>query len=422
MSEKLIKTEKQKEAVRLLSGPAKHICLYGGSRAGKTAIIIYAIFVRASKVKSRHLMLRQAFNAAKRSLWLDSIPSILNKAFPDLKVKWNKTDYFIELPNGSQIFIGGLDDAERAEKVLGTEYSSIFFEEVSQIDYHSLQIALSRLAEKNDLKKKAYYAMNPPSKSDWQYWLFEKKLNPIDQEPLPDSDQYQSMLLTPKDNIEHIDPEYLKLLESMPKVERERFLLGLYSEVNDGVAYYSFSREKHVKTLDKKLGTVFIGQDFNVSFMASIVFQFVDNCFYVLDEICLENADTYKTCDELIKRGYKGARIIPDSTGRNRKTSGMSDFDILTKAGFSIESTYNPFVKDRVNNANRIFQDNRCFIDPKCKKLINDLERVSWKNDKLDQTGDAKLLTHASDALTYGLWKLDPIGKIAAQITSQRNV
>ena len=163
-----LKTEKQKEAVRLLSSDTKHICLYGGSRAGKTAIILYGLIVRACKERSRHAILRQTFNSAKRSIWLDSLPSILNKAFPDLRVKWNKTDFFIELPNGSQIFVGGLDDKERTEKILGTEYSSLFFEEVSQISYASIQIALTRLAEKNGLRKKAYYAMNPPSKADWQ--------------------------------------------------------------------------------------------------------------------------------------------------------------------------------------------------------------------------------------------------------------
>jgi hypothetical protein len=46
------KTDKQKEAIKLLSGPAKRIMLFGGSRSGKTAILIYALFVRALKKKA----------------------------------------------------------------------------------------------------------------------------------------------------------------------------------------------------------------------------------------------------------------------------------------------------------------------------------------------------------------------------------
>ena len=72
------------------------------------------------------------------------------------------------------------------------------------------------------------------------------------------------------------------------------------------------------------------------------------------------------------------------------------------------EDTKNPFVTDRVNNINRLFQENRIIINPRCKKLINDLERVAWRSNSLDQTTD-KLLTHISDALGYWCWAIEPI-------------
>ena len=116
--------------------------------------------------------------------------------------------------------------------------------------------------------------------------------------------------------------------------------------------------------------------------------------------------------NELKLKGLSGAKIIPDSTARNRKTSGQSDIEILKSFGFTVESTYNPFVGDRVNNTNRLLGTGKVEIDPKCKKLINDLEKVVWKNNKLDQSGENKHLTHVSDALGYGLWKLDPFVKL----------
>lgn len=409
MSDNFIKTPKQKLAVQLMASDAKHICLYGGSRAGKTLIILYAMIIRGCKVKCRQAILRLTFNSAKRSIWLDSLPGVLNAAFPDLKVKWNKTDYYIELPNGSQIFVGGLEDKERTEKILGTEYVSIFFDEVSQIPYEAIQVALSRLAQKTELKNKAYYAMNPPSKSDWQYWLFEKKLNPIDNEPLNDSDSYVSMLLTPHDNLSHIDSDYIKLLESMPKVERERFLYGLYSETDSGVVHYGFSRERHVANTKIEPGTLFSFHDWNVHPMTAVIAQFIGGVFYIHDELFLSNSDTYKMCNELRSRGYTGTTAICDSTGENRKTSGKSDFDILKENGITILTSRNPFIKDRCNNANRLFEHNKIVINPKCKKLINDLEKVSWKDNNI-YPGPDKMLGHLSDALGYGLWKLDPIG------------
>jgi hypothetical protein len=118
-------------------------------------------------------------------------------------------------------------------------------------------------------------------------------------------------------------------------------------------------------------------------------------------------------CHELTRRGYVG-QVIPDSTGKNRKTSGRSDHLILVDNGLTVLPTRNPFVTDRVNNVNRLLAENRVKIDPKCKKLINDLEKVSWKNNELDQKTD-KYLTHISDALGYGLFKLNPITDLRSE-------
>jgi phage terminase large subunit len=341
-------------------------------------------------------------------------------AFPNLKYTLNKTDYFVLLPNGSEIWFGGLDDAERTEKILGNEYSSIWFNEVSQIDYSSAQIAITRLAEKNNLAKKIYYDMNPPEKTHWSYWLFERKMNPIDEAPLTDPDNYQSLLMNPIDNIENIDEDYIKLLESMPEKERNRFLYGLYTDVNDGVVYYAFDRDKHLKAVDRISGSMLIGMDFNVNPMSCVIAQVIDNVFVIHDEIYLENADTFKMTAELNKKNLTGSTVYPDSTGRNRKTSGQSDFQILIQAGFVIKSTHNPFVTDRINNVNRLFTAGRIVVNPKCKKLINDLEKVAWKNNKLDQSGENSMLTHISDALGYLTWNIEPFKAVAKQITSEK--
>jgi PBSX family phage terminase large subunit len=406
------KTTKQVEAIKLLGSKAKDIMLFGGSRSGKTFILIYAIIVRACKVKSRHCILRFKFNHAKRSIWLDTLPKVISIAFPNLGVtskSYNKSDYYLTLPNGSEIWVGGLDDKERVEKILGNEYSTVYFNESSQINYSSIQTAKTRLAEKNDLVKRALYDCNPPSKRHWAYWLFVKKVNPVESEPIKNPDRYNSLLMNPKDNLENIDDEYLELLEAMPEKERNRFLLGLFSDADDGLAYYAFDPEKHVKETYQTHGTLFLGFDFNVMPMTAVVFQIIDDTVMVHDEAFLENSDTYKMADYLIKKNYIGD-VIPDSTGRNRKTSGKSDHEILRESGFNVLPTHNPFVTDRVNNVNRLFTNNQIIINPKCKKLINDLNKVSWKDNKLDQKTDP-MLTHISDALGYGCYKLMPLIK-----------
>ena len=410
------KTQKQKEAVRLLASDANNIMLFGGSRSGKTYIAIYSIIVRASKEFSKHLIVRQNFNHAKRSIWLDTLPKVFRLSFPNLSFKTNNTDFYYTLPNGSQIWVGGLDDEKNVEKILGNEYSTVYFNECSQIPFSSVQIAKTRLAEKNILKKKTYYDCNPPTKSHWSYWTFEKKLNPADEAPLQDPDNYVSLLMNPQDNIENIDEDYLKLLGSMPEKERNRFLLGLYNDETNGQVYYAFKRDHHVDKVEKNTGTVFIGMDYNVNPMTAVICQYINKTLHVFDEVYLENSDTYKMAAVLKSKGYAGSSILPDSTGSNRKTSGQSDFQILREAGFKVESTRNPFVFDRVNNVNRLFGLDKIVIDPRCKKLINDLEKVVWKDNKPDQSGVNKMLTHISDCLGYACWWLDPFNPSTAKI------
>lgn len=164
-------TPRQREANRLLASPARHIMIRGGSRSGKTFILVRALIQRALNApESRHVIFRFRFNAAKTSVWSDTIPKVLKLCFPDLRVTFNKTDFFVVFPNGSQIWIAGLDDKERVEKILGQEFVTIYINEASQVPWASIEMALSRLAQncpldpsiaaatgKTHLALKAYY-------------------------------------------------------------------------------------------------------------------------------------------------------------------------------------------------------------------------------------------------------------------------
>ena len=218
-------TRVQKKATDILINH-KHALLLGGSRSGKTFKLCRTIIIRACKHKSRHLILRQTFNSVKTSIWHDTFPKMMSLCFPDLPYKENKSDWFVELPNGSQVWFGGLDSKERTEKIFGNEYSTIFFNEISQMDYNSVIMALTRLAEKSGLITKAYYDCNPPSPAHWSYKLFIKEQDPISNIEKP-KQMYGWMLMNPTDNEENIDPDYIEnILKTMPDRQRRRFLLG----------------------------------------------------------------------------------------------------------------------------------------------------------------------------------------------------
>jgi phage terminase large subunit len=148
-------TQAQIKARGLLQGKARNILLYGGSRSGKTFILVHALLVRASKAPgTRHLIVRHRFAHVKASIWYQTLPDVLK--INGVRVQENKSDWFMTLPNGSEIWVGGLDDKERVEKILGNEYSTVYFNEVSQIGYDSITVGLTRLAEKSALVNRAY--------------------------------------------------------------------------------------------------------------------------------------------------------------------------------------------------------------------------------------------------------------------------
>lgn len=232
-------TPKQEEANRLLASAAQHIMLFGGSRSGKTFLIVRAVVVRALKAsRSRHVSLRFRFGHIKSSIVYDTFPKVMRLCFPDTPYELNKSDLFAQFPNGSEYWFGGLDDKDRTEKILGNEYATVHLNECSQIPWNSRSVAVTRLAQlvpedirdKRPLPLKMYYDENPPDKGHWTYRLFKAGVDPESKRPLEDPQRYACLQLNPQDNLVNLGGEYLKTLEGLPARLRKRFLEGEFRE------------------------------------------------------------------------------------------------------------------------------------------------------------------------------------------------
>ena len=179
------KTAAQQQALKLLGGGSRYVLLFGGSRSGKTFILVYALLVRALRAPgSRHAILRLHSNSVRQSVLMDTLPKVVRLAFPRLRLAESSRDQFVRLPNRSEIWFGGLDAGERADKILGKEFSTIYFNECSEIGYEAVNTALTRLAQKTALRNKAYFDCNPSGKSHWSYKLFVEKLDPESNRPV----------------------------------------------------------------------------------------------------------------------------------------------------------------------------------------------------------------------------------------------
>jgi hypothetical protein len=240
-------TPKQIEANRLLGSAATNIMLRGGSRSGKTFLLVRGIVQRGLNApESRHAIWRHRLNHVRSSIWQDTMPKVMRLCFPQVRLATNEADMIATLPNKSQIVLGGLDDKARVEKVLGQEYATIYYNESSQIPWGSVETGLSRLAQlveldpaiakatgRTHLPLKAYFDCNPPSKLHWSYELFKAKLKPGTKEALPDPDDYAEMLVNPEHNRANLPEKYFAILAGMSEAKRLRFERGEWAtEVN----------------------------------------------------------------------------------------------------------------------------------------------------------------------------------------------
>src|SRR5271169_4364276 len=100
-----ILTARQVEANELLGGSAKHICLVGGARSGKTFLLVRAVFIRALKAGgSRQLIARLRKNHVVASIGRDTLPKVIELCFPGLPFKLDQSEWFLTLPNKSEIW------------------------------------------------------------------------------------------------------------------------------------------------------------------------------------------------------------------------------------------------------------------------------------------------------------------------------
>lgn len=241
-------TPRQQAAQEVIAGDATHIMLFGGSRSGKTFLLTRNVVMRALKApNSRHAIFRFRLNHVRASIVGDTFPKVMRLCFPGVQYNLQKTDLIATLPNGSQIVFGGVDDKERTEKLLGLEFGTVYFNECSQIPSASVDMVLTRLAQKAEaviqgrqpqpLKLRAYYDCNPPSKAHWTYRRFVQRVDLDTKRPLPNPDDYATFSINPTDNAQNLSPEYIAQLEALPARMRARFLEGRFADATPNALF-----------------------------------------------------------------------------------------------------------------------------------------------------------------------------------------
>lgn len=208
----------------------------------------------------------------------------------------------------------------------------------------------------------------------------------------------------------YIDQDYANTLEYMlDKKALQVFKEGRIVKISGDLFYYSFDRSRHVVQITDipKSAHVYANLDFNVGRMTCTFAYRLGQRIYFFDEFeLLGNSDTFQAAQEIQKRYGKNVTITIDASGKNRRTSGASDYQILLQSGFAKDQirfkSVNPRFRERQLLVNGKFDKDEILISPKCKVLIKDLEQVEQSKLTFEKIKDKEgKLTHASDTLDY---------------------
>jgi PBSX family phage terminase large subunit len=297
----------QKKALALLKSGASHVLLFGGSRSGKTTVLVMAIIFRAVMYAgSRHLICRFRAKDARSSVLRETLIPWLDNTVGKSGYAYLAHESMITLFNGSEIWIGGLGDREQADKILGHEYNTIYFNEISQLSYIAVTTAYSRLAMKvKGCKNLFLYDCNPGSPLHWAYKIFVLKTQFLSGEPLEKPELYKAMLLNPEDNRENLPDDYIAdILDTLPEKQKARFKEGLWVKP-DGVVYEKFDRSMIVKASDlpERFDRFAAGQDFGLN-ITFVKIGWLGDAIYVLCDYGAFNMTTQSFNEEVAARGW----------------------------------------------------------------------------------------------------------------------
>jgi len=382
-----------------------------GRRFGKTYCAMRELAKHAASVDQEVLYVAPSYRMAKSIAW-ENLKDKLKK------LRWveqtNEAELTIRLKSGSKIYLKG---AENKDALRGNSYHLIVLDEFQDLD-PELWTAVLRPAL-SDTKGKALFIGTPRGVGSFSHDMYTMAQN---------TDDWAAFSYKTIDGDQVDEEEIEQAKRDLDERTFEQEYLATFNTWSHSV-FYNFQREQCVKDLkgmDKF--DIHIGMDFNYSPMSAAIFVIHNTTMYCVDEISIENSNTYEMVDE-IKRRYPKSKITcyPDPAGRQRKSSaiaGATDISILQNAGFavSVRPKHTP-IRDRINAVNSKLKTasgvRSLFVDKNCKQVIKSLESLSFKpNTSVVENNEN---THMADAVGYCVDMLYPVKKdFDEQPTTQR--
>jgi hypothetical protein len=202
------------------------------------------------------------------------------------------------------------------------------------------------------------------------------------------------------------------LRASYPPELIDAYLEGRFVNLTSGTVYRNYDREKHRSAeVIRDNEPLYIGQDFNVNNMTSVIFVKRGDAYHAVSELTgiVDTPELIATLKE--KFPGHAITIYPDASGDSRKTvnASTSDIALLRKAGFMVRvDAANPRVRDRILAMNGAYSKGLLYVnDTEAPTFAEAQEQQAYdKNGEPDKTSGHD---HPNDAGGYAIVKLLPV-------------
>ncbi len=387
---------------------------YGGARGGgKSWALRRKLVAMCLRYEGLHALLVRRSFAELRA----------NHVLPFLReygsfVKYSDAAKALLFPNGSRIDLGFCACDRDVLRYQGQEYDVIAIDEATQMSEYRFSIFKACLRGVNPFPRRMYLTCNPGGIGHaWVKRLFVDRLYRGGEDP----DDYVFIPALVYDNpvLMEADPDYVRSLESLPERLRDAWLHGRW-DVFEGQFFPEFDESIHViapRDIPPRLRR-FVAVDYGFDMLAALLMGVdCEGNLYVLREYCHSDLTLSEAAQRVADLSYgeacEFAVVSPDLWNR-RQDSGRSGFEIMQAVrgmppmipaddrripGWRVLREY---LSPSHSSAN-------LRIDSSCRELIRCLPALLCdKNRPEDAAGEPHALTHAPEALRYGVMSRCP--------------
>ncbi len=388
------------QRLEILRHPARWKVVVAGRRWGKTTLALQWLISGPIQPGELRWFVAPTYRQGKLIGW-----TILKRLFRQSKFphKIAEAALDIVLPNTATISIKG---ADKADSLTGVGLGRVVMDEYADMNKDVWpEIIRPMLA---DTKGNAMFIGTPDGFNHFYDMYMQQET----------SKNYKSWQFKSIDG-GFIEPEEIEDMRDLPEKTFRQEMEATFETVSTK-AYYNFDRQIHINENAKyqQFLPILLSFDFNVNPMTAVLAHKQHNDITFFDEISILTSSTVEVCREFQRRHpeHRGGLIIyGDVTGRSRDTrSNKTDYDIIKEMldhypNFEIRvGRANPSIVNRVNITNGKMRDSvggvHLFVSPKCKTLVNDWERVTFKENSRELDKSDHALTHKSDAADYLVW------------------